>query len=302
MSCLVLLNARAGTLLSGGLERPREVVAEAFETAGRPAEVHLVDPEEMGPRLEAASRSDHEVVVVGGGDGTFSHALAKLAGSGKVLGLLPLGTVNLLGRDLMFPAGGLPEMARALAGGEVRHIDLATVNGRPFHSLCGLGYFSRVAREREQTRFNIPLGRLFSVTMSVWRSVTKTGRVRFSIDVGDRRFNTDAYAILVTNNRIGDDWRRAQLDEGVLELHLMRHSHLAGRARAGFELIAGRWREGDAIESFAAQTFTISSARSRVWMALDGELVREPTPLRFHIQPGGLRMLVPSPSLTEVER
>ena len=37
---------------------------------------------------------------------------------------------------------------QALARGERRMVDLATLNGQPFHTLCGLGFFSRVARER----------------------------------------------------------------------------------------------------------------------------------------------------------
>jgi diacylglycerol kinase family enzyme len=261
----------------------------------------LVEPKDMDRQLEEAAASTYEIVVVGGGDGTFSHALGKLAGSGKILGLLPLGTMNLLGRDLSFPPGDLAVMARALAEGDVRNIDLATVNGKPFHTLCGLGYFSRVAREREQTRFNIPLGRLISVVVSVWRSVTKTGRVRYRIESDGRHIETRAYAILITSNRIGEDWRRSQLDEGVLELHLMRHSHLAGRARAGFELISGRWREGDTIESHAAHDITISSARSRVWLAVDGELRREPMPLHFRIERAAVPMLMPAPRLTNFE-
>ncbi|MGQ4274274.1 diacylglycerol/lipid kinase family protein [Terrihabitans sp. B22-R8] len=302
MTCLVLLNARAGTLLSGGISNAADIVRDAFEKAGRQAEVHLVEPAQMDERLQTAAHSSHEIVVVGGGDGTFSHALQALAKTDKVLGLLPLGTMNLLGRDLQFPQGDLFTLASALALGEIRKLDLATVNGRPFHTLCGLGYFSRVAREREQTRFSIPLGRLLSVTMSIWRSVTKSGRIRYMIEADGQRIDTDAYAILVTNNRIGNDWRRTRLDEGILELHLMRHSHLAGRARAGFELISGRWRDGEAIESFATHEITISSARSRVWLAVDGELRRAKMPLSLKIEKDALRMLMPAPRLTELER
>ena len=140
--------------------------------------------------LDRAKTSEHDLVVVGGGDGTFSHALKALADTGKTLGLLPLGTMNLLGRDLGFPPGDLELAARALAEGEVHMIDLATVNGEPFHTLCGLGYFSRVAREREQTRLDVPLGRLISVVLSTWRSVTKTGRVFLDIEADGRRIET----------------------------------------------------------------------------------------------------------------
>jgi diacylglycerol kinase family enzyme len=293
MKTLVLLNAKAGTLNTGAVQNPREIVEQAFAAAGREAEIVLVEPDEIDERLAAAARSDCETVIVGGGDGTFSHAQAKLAGSGKVLGLLPLGTMNLLGRDMYAQTGDLAAMASALASGEVRKLDLATVNGRPFHTLCGLGYFSRVAREREQNRFDFPGGHILSVLVSVWKSVTKSGHVRLDITADGRRISTRAYAILITSNRIGNDWRRERLDEGVLELHLMRQSHFAGRARAGFELLSGRWREGEAIESMVARKIEIRSGRPRMWIAVDGELRREETPLTFAIDRARVDVLTP---------
>ncbi|BCJ89365.1 multidrug transporter [Terrihabitans soli] len=293
MSVLVLLNAKAGALNTGAVTDAIEVVEAAFRDAGRTASVELVEPEDMDARLEQAARSTCNIVIVGGGDGTFSHALAKLSGSGKVLGLLPLGTMNLMGRDLYPAIGDLAANAAALAKGEIRKLDLARINGRPFHTLCGLGYFARVAREREQTRFNFPGGRVVSVLVSVWRSVTKAGRTRLDILADDRRIRTRAYATLVTANRIGEDWRRAQLDEGLLELHLMRASHFSGRAKAGLELLSGRWREGDTIENISARRVEIRSERPRMWIAVDGELRREDTPLVFEIERQAVPMLLP---------
>ena len=298
MRVVVLLNARAGTLNTGAVQNPRDIVAAAFREAGHQAEVHLVEPDEMDSRLADAAASDAEAIVVGGGDGTFSHALSKLADSGKALGLIPLGTVNLMGRDMYAQAGNveagdLAATAAALAQGEVRKIDLATINGRPFHTLCGLGYFARVAREREETRYDFPGGRAVSVAVSIWKSVTKAGRTRLTIRAGDRTISTRAYAVLVTSNRIGEDWRRQRLDEGVLELHLMRAAHFAGRAKAGFELLSGRWREGEAIESRAADTIEIASSRPRLWVAVDGELRREEMPLRFAVERAKVPVLLP---------
>jgi diacylglycerol kinase family enzyme len=293
MTALVLLNAKAGTLNTGAIADPRETVEAAFREAGRPATVEIIEPEDMDARLDQAARSDCDAIIVGGGDGTFSHALAKLAGSGKALGLLPLGTMNLMGRDLYPSIGDLAGNAAALAAGEVRKLDLARINGRPFHTLCGLGYFARVAREREQTRFDFPGGRAVSVLVSVWRSVTKAGRTRLEIVADGRRIVTRAYATLVTVNRVGEDWRRANLDEGVLELHLMRASHFAGRAKAGLELLSGGWREGDTIESISAHRIEIRSERPRMWIAVDGELRREDMPLVFEIETQSMPILVP---------
>jgi len=293
MSCLVLLNARAGTLLTSRIDDPRSLVEAAFREGGRDAEVVLAEPDDLAHHLRDSAVSDFDTVVVGGGDGTFSHALSVLAGSGKTLGLLPLGTMNLLGRDLGFSSPDLAVMARELAAGGARDADYGTINGEPFHTLCGLGYFSRVAREREQTRSTLPFGRLLSVALSTWRSFASGGRMRITVRTEDAEREIDAYALMVTNNRVGADWRRSRLDEGLLELHVMRDVPLMHRARAGFELLAGKWREGDMVETLTAQRFEVASVRSRLWTTVDGELRRERTPLAFEVVPGGISLLMP---------
>jgi diacylglycerol kinase family enzyme len=184
-------------------------------------------------------------------------------------------------------------MARELAAGEARRVDYGTINGAPFHTLCGLGYFSRVAREREQTRSELPFGRLLSVALSTFRSFVSGGRMRITIHTEGTEREIDAYALMVTNNHVGADWRRARLDGGVLELHVMRDGSLMHRARAGFELLSGKWREGEMVETLTARRFEVKSVRSRLWTTVDGELRREQTPLAFDLVPGGLSLLMP---------
>jgi diacylglycerol kinase family enzyme len=181
-----------------------------------------------------------------------------------------------------------------VARGERLMVDLATVNGRPFHTLCGLGFFARVARARQGMRLAMPFGRALGVGIASLRTMIRSGRLHLAIDAeGEEQRQADAYALLVTNNRMGRDLRRARLDEGVLELHVMRHSGLLGRARTALSVMSGRWRESSAIETIAAASIDIRTRRTRVWASVDGELRREEAPLSFRIKPKALPMLVP---------
>src|ERR1044072_819581 len=89
----------------------------------------------------------HDTAIVGGGAASLSPAAAAFAASDKVPGALPFGTMNLLARDLGMPLD-LHEAVAALATAQARRIDLAEINGRPFHTLSGLGFFSQMARAR----------------------------------------------------------------------------------------------------------------------------------------------------------
>ena len=76
------------------------------------------------------------LVIAGGGDGTISAVASVLAGTGKVLGVLPLGTRNHFARDLGI-SGDLAEAVRVLSEGMERRVDVGEVNGRVFINNSG---------------------------------------------------------------------------------------------------------------------------------------------------------------------
>src|SRR5690606_15263768 len=117
---------------STGLELGSDSVgglASRFQARGHELDVQLVSPEgSENARKSAAGRPEIDAVIVGGGDGSQSLAASLLAGSGKALGVLPLGTMNLLARDLDMPFD-LMEAVDALAASHVDSIDLGDLNG-----------------------------------------------------------------------------------------------------------------------------------------------------------------------------
>ncbi|MDQ2955020.1 MAG: diacylglycerol kinase [Pseudomonadota bacterium] len=296
-SVLVLLNARAGTLIDSGTEQVREQIKSALAGAGRKIDIRLLQPRQMAPAIGEAARSDHDTIVVGGGDGSVSSAAGALAGGGKTLGVLPFGTLNLLARDLGMPAKPMEAIA-ALACAQPRRIDLASVNGRPFHSLSGLGFFSQMARAREEMRGH-PLGRMIGVGLAAIRALRRTKPFALEISADGRLTSVEALAFLVTNNRFGKDWRRGRLDGGVLEVHIAQTKSGLGMLKASADLLTGGWRGNPEIQSFAARELTIGHKRRRAWAATDGELMREAVPLRYDMLPGALTVLaVPGEAVT----
>lgn len=211
---LVLLNARAGTMIDRGADGVRGAIRDALGGRGRNPDIRVLQPRELARAIGGIANSRHDTIVIGGGDGSVSAAAHALGGTDKTLGVLPFGTLNLLARDLNMPQEPHDAIA-ALAQARPRRIDLASINGRMFHSVSGLGFFSQMARAREEHR-DLP-GKILRVGAAAMRALTRTGRFSLEIETGGERRAIDTYALLVTCNRFdGEGWARNALDGGAL--------------------------------------------------------------------------------------
>ncbi len=286
---LVILNARAGTLIDIGAAGVHAALHEALDGPATMVTVREVQPRAMLDAIGRGAAADYDTIIIGGGDGSVSAAVGALAGSGKTLGVIPCGTLNLLARDLGMPGEPLAAIA-ALKSAEPRAIDLAAINGRLFHSLSGLGFFSQMARAREEMR-DLP-GKLLRVGAAAIRALSRTGCFYLDVAIDGRARHFETYGVLVTCNRFGGaDWRRDALDGDALEIHIAQGETTLQRLITGTELLAGTWRDHDCVISLPARAVSITSARRRAWVATDGELRREDAPLNYEIRPKALTIL-----------
>jgi diacylglycerol kinase family enzyme len=289
---LVLLNVDAGTVLDRGADAIRDLVRRELGQNGREIELRLISGRELVEAIGAARHGAHDTVIVGGGDGTVSLAASALARCDKTLGILPLGTLNLLARDIGMPLD-LQQALAVLDEAEPHRIDLATMNGRLFHTISGIGFFSQMARAREAAR-HWKLGRFFVVGIAAFYALRRSGRFGLDIRIDGRAESYQAFAALVTVNRFsGPGWRRARLDAGVLEIHIAEERGALAKLKAGADMVTDTWRGNPGIVSLTGRHIELRRQRSRSWVSTDGELSRERIPLRYGIEPSALTLLMP---------
>jgi diacylglycerol kinase family enzyme len=293
LRAIAIINEQASTVLELGSDIV-DGLASRFQARGHELEVQLVSPEEIEKALKSAAvRPEIDAVIVGGGDGSQSLAASLLAGSGKALGVLPLGTMNLLARDLDMPFD-LMEAVDALAASHVDFIDLGDLNGRTFHSLAGLGFLARMARERQRARFEIPFARWLAFALALWRAISRIDRMLLEIETESGKLVRRCSAVLVTNNIYREsEWTRERMKDGLLEVHIVRGWTWLPLVKAGFDVMLGRWRQKGRIESIPAREIIILPHRRRVPVSIDGEVVHERTPLHFGVRRAALKVLRP---------
>ena len=96
-------------------------------------------PEDPGRgQAESAVSAGVELVLACGGDGTVTACAEGVTGTGVPLAIIPMGTGNLLARNMGLPMGMDEALAVAL-GGVQQPIDAGRVNGTLFVVMAGLG-------------------------------------------------------------------------------------------------------------------------------------------------------------------
>jgi len=292
----ILINRAGGTAAAAGTDLAG-TIADACGQAGIAADIRFLEAPDMAAAVEA--HADHSLVVIGGGDGTLGCAAGILIarGSAAALGILPLGTHNHFAQQLGIP-GDIPAAVRILAEGHQRRIDVATVNGITFLNNASIGLYPLLvrSREEEQRRYNFPkwLANLHAA-MAVLRRL-RHHRLRVESEGVTQSIRTP---LLFVGNNIyslegGHIGERAALDQGKLSLFAVASQTRRGALWFALRTLFGR---ADPARDFAAletsRDLTVSAHAHDIHVALDGELQRLQSPLRFAIRPRALRVVVP---------
>jgi diacylglycerol kinase family enzyme len=291
----VFLNARAGTALGTGITGAQ--LHQHFHDAGHDV---IIDDDvdlPMSQRIEHARRSSADAIVAAGGDGTVTTSAAAAVASGKLLAILPLGTVNLLARDLGIPLK-LEQWMAALDAMEPRQIDVGEVNGKLFLHKVVAGVVPGLAAGREHLRGQGALGVKIGYLRFFARRLFRARRMAIEVagvDGGSKVRRVAAVA--VANNEydegLGLFFSRQRIDRGVLTAYLLRHLSLGDVLRLGTRMLAGHWRDDEALEISHATSLTVRTRRQKIKVMLDGDVMMLDSPLRFDIRPGALNILAP---------
>lgn len=306
MKIHVVVNKRAGTVLDWETGPLREEILSAFRSHGHEVTLHLIPPDAVSETISQVLAQGCQALIVGGGDGTVRTAATSLLGTDIPLGILPLGTMNRLARDLKIPLT-LKEAAAALASGGTAAIDVAEVNGRIFLCNSTFGLPVHFSTQRQLLRGKPAWVRFKGYLSAIKDMLQSRRRMELDIDHGQTRMRLRVLSMAVSNNcyveRASLMLEKDGLHHGVLAAYVSQHPSGWGMARAVVRAMLGRFKSDPHVVHFEAHEIDVSARRSRVRLANDGELEIVKLPLQYRIRPGALKVLVPAtPSRADVEQ
>lgn len=232
------------------------------------------------------------LVIAAGGDGTINEIIQVLAGSETALGVLPNGTVNVWARELGIPLdeAGARDL---LVNGRTRSVDLGCVNGRYFLLMVGIGFDGEVIQAVERKPLK-RLGVIGYALAALWLGPGYNG-FPVVVQIDGLVVKTRALQIFVGNTQLYAGafkftWR-AKIDDGLLDLCIVRKRNLLGRIVVLWDFLLRReqrrlWVRYDTFTSIKIETLR------PVPFHIDGEAAGY-TPATFQVAPAALKVIVP---------
>jgi diacylglycerol kinase family enzyme len=267
--------------------------------------VHRVGDEGPYELAQRAVAQGADLVIAGGGDGTVNGAAHGLLGSDAVLGIVPMGTANVLATALGIPADPSDAM-ELLATADatcVRTIDGGRYGDDAFFMLrLGLGIeASMVAHSDDELKAKV--GRLAYFKTFVHQSRAQQP-VRYRIVADGQRHEARGVTCLICNTgHVGlrgmDLLPSVAIDDGRLTVVVIRRlgvwvlfllllsalkSGLMGR---GFHV-----EHSKRLRLYPGREVEVTSDPPQE-AACDGDALDDALPIRASVRPGALRVVVP---------
>lgn len=246
---------------------------------------------------EDTADGEADTVLAAGGDGTISEVAAGLIGSDLTLGIIPLGTANVLAQDLGLLAGGwnAERLAHQLMRAQARYASLGRIRSaagvRAFIMMVGAGFDGAAVHAVDQK-----LKRAVGPLAYGWAGLATLarddgGRVRLRMN--DRVLEAD-WVVISNGRHYGGAYVLAP--EASIFQHSLTAVAVTSRGRLGligqiFRLGAGRFGPGQGVAFLEGASFSLEAVGDRpVWVQCDGDVIGQ-LPIQVDLFEQSLRLI-----------
>lgn len=185
-----------------GRGRGREAAGVAREVlvgGGLEVSEHVTSAAGEAPQVIRELGSEVDAIVGVGGDGTLREVAEGTAERDVTVGLIPMGTANVVARDLSIPFAPRKAARVVLAGG-VRSLDVGRVNDRLFLAMVGIGFDGEVVRRVTEKRERSGAISQLSYIGPTVRTLLKNRSVPLEVKV-DGADGAAGFGVVVCNTR-----------------------------------------------------------------------------------------------------
>jgi YegS/Rv2252/BmrU family lipid kinase len=284
---LIVRNPTAGQRRGGDYARAVRLLEEAG------CDITVVETSARGDAVRIAREADadaFDAVVAAGGDGTINEVVNGLVGRALPLGIIPLGTANVLAHEV----GIGPDPRRAtevILGGTRQPIALANANGHYCCLMASAGYDARaVTRVRPRLKRLSGEGAYYVAGFEEMLAGTKR---LLTIEVDGESY--EAASVVVANGRLyGGRYLiapEADITEPVLHTVLLQRPGRWNITRYGIAVMRERLHLLSDVKIVRGTRVRLAAPAGEPWQS-DGDLIGE-FPVDITVEPNAIELLVP---------
>lgn len=292
--CLIL-NPTSGESNKFFVIRPLEDIVGFFQKLNFPITIKTTTCIGDATRLAKESiKQGYTHIIACGGDGTINEIVNGLAGEEVVMGIIPMGTENVLAKATGVPLDILGACTHFM-NAEERSLDLGVANGRHFLIVSGIGLDARLISEMNpqmKSAFG-SLAFLLNGAAALFleneesRSVAKIRLLDKS-----EEYEFPFWLILAGNMSYYSGTVQLALDakpdDGLLDIIVLPLTDSTDLPKQVFEVFAGTHLDNGDIPNFQSSRFEIVTDPP-VYYQLDGEVVGK-TPVLYEVKPLALKV------------
>ncbi|MEO6607507.1 MAG: diacylglycerol kinase family protein [Aestuariivirga sp.] len=301
LTALILINEQAGTVRTLGAEGVAKTISAALSPHFRTTKTKLFSGDIAEAFKKEAAGKKFDILIAGGGDGTLAYAARLvLDHPDLILGVLPLGTMNLFTQSLGF-APAL-DAALALYGhARISTVDVAKANDQIFLHQFSLGLQPKMARLREHIGYRSRLTKMMGSVRAFVLLAFRGRYVRVDMETDGNIRRVRAPLLVVTNNLLSekDGYRIAKsMEGGILGVYELKDLSLLSLFGIGWDYLARRIHENPLVEVSSAKSVTLSKSKNhkrimKTAATIDGEIIYFDYPIKIEVMPKSLRVLRP---------
>jgi diacylglycerol kinase (ATP) len=298
MKTVLIYNPTAGPW---DMLRPLKRLSAYLRTCGWDTELVQTQQEgDAGRYAREGAERNATMVLVAGGDGTINEVANGLTGTDTVLGIVPVGTGNILAQQLRMPilspvAPIVRDIGDVLIKSRVQRVDMGMINDRGFVCWAGLGLDAEIATQMEPRPRHLKRFRTLPYIFTGLAVASEYRGVRARFRIGERVLRTRTLMAVATNIQLYAAFfqiaPQARMDDGLLDIFVFKGMNFSYALKSVVEMLGKRHQESPNVMYALAKKMDVETSPV-VAVHLDGDPMGY-TPAHVHVTPGALRLLVP---------
>ncbi|MDO3640717.1 MAG: diacylglycerol/lipid kinase family protein [Mucilaginibacter sp.] len=228
-------------------------------------------------------------VVAVGGDGTVNEIASAIVGSDTALGIVPFGSGNGLSRFLHIPMDTVKAIEN-LTKGKTISIDSATLNGKAFFNMAGMGFDAHIA---EVFSHNKKRGFISYIKMSLKEVINYKPQV-YQLEIDGKHYEREAFMLSFANSsQYGNDAHvspHASVQDGLLDVCIIKPFPLWRFLELAMRMMAKTADKSRYVEIIRGRQVHVKRALPGPYH-LDGEPHMGGTEAKIELLPGSLKII-----------